>query len=415
MALVDGADARVVIKAYATGVISSNSQPVSSSDPAATGGQVLRRVSSTLSLQKDTYQAAEIRNDRQVVDYRHGVKRVSGSISGEYSPNTYEVLMEAATRGTWAAAVTATQSDFTSAAADNATSKFTFAGGNPVTKGYRVGMIVRFTGLSDTDNNSKNFLITAFGGSNNREVTVYPAPDSMTADTSFSMASLPYLMVPSSSLVSRKFAVEHYYEDSDISQLFTECRVGGMNIALPATGMATIEFPMMGRDLEVASGGSAPFFSSPTAETTTGIFQAVNGLIKVGGSTVGVVTGININMALNPSGEAVVGQNFIPEVHLGRAVVTGQMTAFLEDSTFIENFKDEDEVSVLIYLTTSSAPGAAATSIYMPRVKFTSADNPLQGEAGQTITLNFAALKYVGSGAGIDTTTIAICDTEVTA
>lgn len=415
MSIADGADIRVTYKAYATGAITSNSQPTSSSDPGVGSAQVLRRVASTLSLQKDTYQSAEIRNDRQVVDMRHGVKRVTGSLQGEYSPGTWSDFFQAISRGTWSSVVTASQSDFTSVSADNTTSVFTFTAGNPVTKGLRVGMIIRFASLSDSDNNSKNFVITGFGGTQNRTVSVYPAPDTMTLDTSFSLTSVKYLFNPSSSLVSRKFAVEHYYEDNDFHQLFTECRVGSCNIALPATGMATVEFGLMGRDMETASGGSSPFFTSPTAPTTTGIFQAVNGLLKVSGTTVGLVTGLTININLNPSAEPVVGQNFVPEIFLGRTIVTGQVTVLLEDSTFLSYFKDETEISILAYLTTTSAIAAAANTIFLPRVKFTGADIPASGEGAQIVTMPFAAIKSVAlaATAGVEPCSFFMSDTEV--
>lgn len=414
MPLAEGVSARVAYKAYASGSITSNAKAVSASDLGATSAQILRRVAANLSLSKDTYQSAEINGHRQIADFRHGIRRVNGSISGEFSPKTYKDLFEAAFRGTWAAAITASEADFTSAAADNATSKFTFAAGNPVTTGFRVGHIIRFTNLSDADNNSKNFLITAFGGTSNREVTVYPAPDTMSADTAFNVASVgKSLLVPASSHVSRKFGFEVWHQGIDIAQLFTECRVGGFTARLPATGMSTLEFPVMGRDMETYSGGSAPFFTSPTAEGTEGIFAAVNGLLKVGGTTVGVVTGLEIRMDLAPSSEAVVGQNFVPEIFLGRANVTGQVTAFLEDLTLINNFVNEDEVSILAYLTTSSAAATPAASLYLPRVKFGAADAPATGEQGQSITMPFQALKYGGSGAGIEQTTIFMNDTEV--
>src|SRR5580765_6323020 len=100
MSLAEGVSARVAYKAYATGVMESNTQPVSATDPGPTSAQVLRRVASSLKLAKDTYAASEIRSDRQTVDFRHGTRRVTGSISGEYSPATYWDFFEAATRGT---------------------------------------------------------------------------------------------------------------------------------------------------------------------------------------------------------------------------------------------------------------------------------------------------------------------------
>ena len=95
------------------------------------------------------------------------------------------------------------------------------------------------------------------------------------------------LIVPASSHVSRKFGFEHYFSDLDKAMLFTECRLGGFSAQLPATGMATIEFPVMGRDMETYEDGSAPFFVSPAAASTTGLFTAVNGLLVVAGAAVG--------------------------------------------------------------------------------------------------------------------------------
>lgn len=414
MSLAEGVSARIAYKAYGSGVIASNAQPAIVSEPGASGAQTLRRVSSSLKLGKDTYQSAEIRSDCQIGDFRHGTKRVTGSVSGELSPLTYADWFEAAFRGTWEAALSGLdETDFTSVAADSGTSKFTFAGGDPVALGLRVGHIMRFANLSAAGNNATNYLVLGFGGTSNREVTVYPAPTTMSADTAFTLVTAgSRLSIPSSGHVSRKFGIEIFNEDIDVARLFTECRVAGFTMQLPASGLGTIEFPVMGRDMEVLEDGDAPYFTSPTAETTTGIVAAVNGLIRVNGVTRGVITGLNIQMDLSPSSDAVVGQDFVPEVFLGRANVTGQATAFFEDGDLIGNFTDEDEIAILAYLTTTNAPNSPALSIYLPRIKFSDADVATTGEGGQAITMPFQALKSNGA-AGIDATTIQIVDTEV--
>ena len=411
MSLGEGASCRIAYKAYSTGVIQSNVQPDSSIDPGAADGQILRRTSSTLSLTKETYQSAEVRTDRQIGDYRHGVKRVTGSLNGELSPGTYWDFVEAVLRGTGTAAVAKSEAELTSVAADNATSKFTFGGGDPVAEGYRVGMVIRFTNLSEPLNNSKNFLITGFSGASNRDVSVHPAPATMSADTAFNVTSVgKRVFTPASAHVSRKFAIEHYVADLDIHELFTECRVGGMNFNLPATGMATVEIPMMGRDMETGSAGSAPFFTAPSDVTGTGILAAVNGLIRVQGVNQGVITGAQVNINLSPESPAVVGQNFVPEIFLGRAQVSGQLTAFFEDLTLVNYFRNETEISVLLYLLASSADAADAMTIFLPKVKLGNAQAGVEGEGGVPLTLTFQALRYLGSAAGIDQTTIAVCD-----
>jgi hypothetical protein len=417
MSLAEGVARSIVYKAYATGVISANTQPVSTVDPAVGSAKILRRVSSTLKLAKDTYQSAEIRSDRQIQDFRHGVKRVTGSISGELSPATYWDFFEAVCRGTKSSAVSLSQADVTDIVSDSSTSTFTVSSGNPVTLGIRTGDILRFASLSTAANNATNFLVTGFSTANNRTIHVYPAPTTnAVADNAFTVTtngtSGKAVYVPSSSFVSRKFGFEINSSEIDVSQLYTECRIGSVAVSLPATGMGTIEVGVMGRDMEIYEDGAAPFYTSPTAATTTGCIAAVNGLLRVGGSTVGVVTGLSINMDLSPSSDAVVGQNFVPEIFLGRANVTGQMTAFLQDATFLENFKDEDEISVLAYMTTSSAVNSPALSIYLPRLKLGDADVGTTGEGGQQITMPFQALKADGLTAGDDATTIRFVDTE---
>src|SRR5690606_1683094 len=141
----------------------------------------------------------------------------------------------------------------------------------------------------------KNFVITSIGGSNNREVTVYPAPTTATSDSSFDVVVAgSSLIIPASSHVKRKLAIEVYDAGLDMARLFTECRSGGFNIQLPPTGMSTVDFDFMGRNMAAYESVSAPFFSAPSDATTTGIIAAVNGLLRVSGQTVGVVTGLNI-------------------------------------------------------------------------------------------------------------------------
>jgi hypothetical protein len=132
------------------------------------------------------------------------------------------------------------------------------------------------------------------------------------------------------------------------------------------------------------------------------------------GSTVGVVTGLNVQMNLSPSSDPVVGQNFVPEIFLGRANVTGQVTAMLQDNVLVNDFKNESEVSILAYLTATSDVNSPAATIFLPRVKFGDAPVAVSGEGAQILTMPFQALKYSGATAGLENTTIQLCDTEAT-
>jgi hypothetical protein len=420
MPLAEGVSARVSYKFNTSGVISPGPGPDPTVDPGTSGGQILRRVATTIAMGKDTYQSNEIRSDRQIADFRHGVHRVTGNIQGELSPLTYRDLFEASFRSTWTVAPTGLPADFTSVAADSTTSTFTFASGDPVAKGFRVGQGIQFTLLSAPTNNAQNYVITSFSGTTNQVVHVFPPPTTMAADTTFTVAATGRsVWVPSTGFVSRKCALEVFNSDVDVARLFTECRVGGFDVKLPASGMSTIQFEFTGRDMtayDATTTPVAPFFTAPLPVTTTGLLAAVNGLLQVGGTTVAVVTALDIKHTITLTAEPVVGSNLVPEIFMGRTNVTGQLTAFFQDVTLINDFKNESEISIMAFLTTTSAPSSPAMSFYLPRVKLGGADLQTTGEGGQMITLPFQALKYqatpVGTG-GIENTTIVVWDSEV--
>lgn len=412
MSLAEGVQGVIYYKAYSSGAITANTED---NAPGTSGAQTLRRVSSTLNLKKNTYTSQEIRSDRQIFDFRHGTRHVDGDIAGEFSPATYFDFFEAVHRDTRAAGVSASQSDFTSLAASHSGSTFTLGSGDPVTKGYQIGDLVRFTGNTQSALDSVNYVITGFGGTTNETISVYPAPSvDSTASTTFTMTGIGHsTIVPASGHVSRKFGIEVYHEDLDESRLFTEVRAGKYALALPATGLATATFSFMGRDEQVLSASSSPYFVSPSDNTTTTIFAAVNGMLMLGGVTVGVVTGINLQCDLKPTDAPVVGQNFTAEIFLGRADVSGSLTAYLTDTTLFNDFLNETELELLVYLTCTTAANSPANVIYLPRIKLGGADLALQGEAGQMITAPFQALRYIGTTAGKPNTTIRIVDTEV--
>jgi hypothetical protein len=397
---------RLAYKFYSSGTISANSEADRSTDPGASGAQEIRRVTSTLALKKDSYESNETASHRQVTDMRHGTRRPSGEISGELSLGTYFDFMEAACRGTKSSAISKSESDFTSLTADNATAKLTVGASTWAAQGFRVGDVIRPANLSVAANN-RNFIITALSGT---EATVDPAPTDMTADTAFTVATVgKKVTIPTSGHVSRKVAIEHYHDTPDITQLFTEARITGMSIQAPASGLCTVSFPVVARNEVELTSGDAPYFSSPTAVNTNGITAAVNGRLLFNGTSVGVVTGFSFTLQMSQESPPVVGQDFVPDIFLGRSKVTGQMTALFTDSTFLDAFNDETEVSLILMLTVDSTVTSDFIAFTMPRVKLSSADIALQGEGGLPINCTFQAL-LKASATGFDNTTLTIQD-----
>jgi hypothetical protein len=404
MTLESGVGVAVRYKTYASGAIADVGTPAS---PGASGGQVLRRVASTMNLQRETYQSTEIRSDRQVADYRLGTKRVQGDISGELSPGTYWDFMVGMCRGTAASEISKTQTEFTSVAATNSTSKFTVAASTWLSEGFKVGDVIRFSTLSVAANNDVNYLITALS---TVDATVTPAPTDMSADTTFTVLRKgKKVFIPSSSHTDTLFAIEHYHQDVDLSQLFKECRVGRMQLGLPATGLATSSFGFMGRDMEALATGSSPYLTAPTASTTTGLVAAVNGLLRFGGSNNALITGANINFDLQPSAEAVVGSLFVPEIFLGDAQISGDLSFLLQDFTQLSNYTSETALELHLLLETGGSAPHDFIKISLPNIVLTKHDIGVQGRAGVPVQAGFMA-RLKATATGYDSTTITIQD-----
>lgn len=417
MALAENISERLSVKYYASATISSNTKPVPSSEPGASGAQQKRFVSHNLSLTKADIPNNEKRTDRQQPLGRQGTERVEGSIQGILSPLTYETEFEAAFRGAWAAQFAAlNESDLTSVAADNATSKFTFAAGDPVSLGMRKGMVIRFADLSEAANNGKNFLITGFGGTSNREVTVYPAPDDMSADTDFTITPPgARLVIPSSSHTSYKLAVESYQQDIDVAELFTECRIGGFNLGANADQNTTVEFMVMGRGRQFFTGTNAPFFTSPTAQTSTEICGPVGGLIRANGENQGVVTAFSLSMNLNGQGPSVLAQDFVPEIFLQQAAGTGNISFFYEDADLIQTFDNETRIEIFLLYASSQDDDADLIAFYLPYAQLGSVSKTDDGSGGKLCSAPFSFGPYSGTApAGVDVSMIQMVDTTVT-
>lgn len=415
MTIAEGVQVTVRYKVNSSGVIGANALADTTTIPGTTGGQLLRRVSSTLDLTRNNYAATEIRSDRQEVDFRLGTGHVAGDVSGEFSPFTYFDFIEAVHRDTRVAALVLGTSALTSVvfAASGATA--TFGGGDPVALGLFVGDVIRFTGDTTSVNNNKNFTILSFGGTNNRLLTLTPAPVDDAIDTTFTVTRPgKTTIVPSSGHVSRLFTFEHYGSDTDSGQLFIENRIWKYVMNMPATGLATFALSVMGRWAYDLTGATAPYFTAPAVETTTGLTAAVNGILLLNGTQIGTVTAAMITVEAAATVGEVIGQNFAAAISMGHTMVSGQVTAYLDGTTIPALFKAETECQLLLGVNTTSAGASPIVQIFLPRIKFTAATMAAQGEGLQTITAPFRALRYLGSTAGYPSTVIRIQDSEVT-
>ena len=378
--------------------------------PAASGAQALRRVTSDLNLTKQTYQSAEIRTDYQVADFRHGVRSVAGTVRGELSPGTYEDFLAAALRKTFTAVTNITGLSLTIAASGDYYT-VTRSSGSYLSDGIKVGQVVRLTaGSLAAGNLNKNLLVV---GLTALAATVLVLNGStLTAEGPIASCTMSVpgkeSYVPTSGHTDSSFAIEHWFSDIAQSEVFSGCKVNSVGIALPPSGISTIEFGFMGKDVTTAA---AQYFTSPSAASTSGVVAAVNGAVAVNGTRVALLTGLQINIAGGMTAEQVVGSNTFPDIFEGRVVVSGQFSAYFEDATLRDLFVNETEASIVAAFTTANTAAADFLAIAMPRIKVGGASKD-DGEKGIVQTFPFQALLNTSGGSGTSShaTTIAIQD-----
>lgn len=383
--------------------------------PGVTGAQLLRRVTSTLDLTKDSYQSGEIRSDYQMADYRHGTRRVAGDITGELSLGTYADFFAAALRKEWVSGATFTAGSGSEITVDNTAKTITRASGSWIADGFKVGDVIRASSL-DSAINGKNLRIA------NMTATVITTVESPGADVSTPDADAVIavagkkLWVPTSGHTNVSYAIEHNFGDIDESELFTGCKVNTIALGLPATGLATVAFGMQGQNSTLYSAGTAPYYTTPAVETDTPILAAVNGSLRVGGVDVASITGLTINVASNLTGDPVAGSNLIPELFPGRVIVSGQFTAYYEaGSSLRADFYDETEISLIAKLDAGSSADSDFLTIGLGRIKLGGASKD-DGEKGLIQTIPFQALLNTsgGSSTAHEKTTIWMQDSSLT-
>lgn len=365
-------------------------------------GQLLRRTQSTIDLTKDSYQSQEILPSQQVRDARHGIRRVPGNIRGELSPGAYPMLFEGLLRKAFASGGSAT-----SVTANVSGNKITRSSGSWVTDGFRVGDVVRCTGFTGNAaaNNDKNLRVVAVTAT---DLTV---AETLASDSSASInVATPgkKTWVPGSGHVKKSYTIEHWFGDIGVSERFTGCRVGSVNIDMPPTGMTAVDFSLLGQDRAKAS---TRLFNNPNPAGTERILAASTGVLRVGTSDLAIVTGLRIQLDGNLSADPVAFSDVVPEVWQGRVIGSGQFSAYFDSATLSDAFDAEDELSIHFVLFSTSDDNAPFMSFYLPRVKLTGAQKD-DNEKGLQQQVPFVMLEHPGA-TGIEPTTIVVQDSSL--
>lgn len=388
-------------------------QPTFGALPANTGWRGVERVELPEGAERAQITSSAILAHQQRPGTRQGVGDFNLGLRGDLTPGQYVEFIETLMRRAFTAAVTTgALTNVTAAAGPPGT--FTRAAGSFITDGFRVGMIVRWTGWATTGsgNNSRNYRITALSatvmtvtGLGNEVVGAKASGDSVTCTL---VGKWTY--VPSTGHLDRYIAVESWNPNAASSDRYINLRPGNSTIAVSGSDMAQLQMPLQGT---ARQSDATQYASSPTVAPTTKRLAGLTGSLRVGGADVGVITGVNIN--INPNlipGDPVLGSKDRPCLAPGVLSVDGELTGYFEDRVLSDAFDDETLTSLHLVLHSDTGVAADFVSIFLPRIRVF-ADSRSDGQGPVSKTHRFSAdPSWVDSGltAEYEPTTMMIQD-----
>lgn len=377
------------------------------------GAKQLRRVTSQFNQMAEELQSAEIRQDYQIADYRHGSLSTEGSLNGELSPSTYADFFAAALAKNFAAGGSTTGASLTIAVSGSFYT-ITRAAGSWLTDGFYVGNVIRLTGAGFAPANvGKNIQILSMTA---LVLTVRTFDDNtLTAEGPIAAAGAAVVgkqtFAPLTGHTSDSFTVEEFYGGGvNVSEVHTGNKVGSVAVQLPASGFCTVDFTFMGKGMMQT--GASQHFATATAASTTGLTVGVSGSVLVNGVPAGVITNasFNIDRGLEPA--VVVGSKYAADIFDGRINVTGDFSTYFENEVYRDYFIDETKISLVFALTTGSEANAEVISFVLPSVKLGSSSRN-DGEAGIVQDHSFQAILNTVTTTGLPATTLLIQDSSV--
>lgn len=378
-----------------------------------TGGKLLRRTSADFTSTRESYESAEIRTDRQIADFRLGTRSSDGSLSGELSPNSYTDFVQSIMAKDFAVGGTATGLSIT-VAVSGGFYTLTRATGSFITDLFKVGEVVRMTGAGLNAANSANNLLVITVSALVLTVRVLSSTP-LVAEGPIATVSIASTgketIIPLTGHTDDSYTVEEFYSDIAQSEVHTGLKIGTWGVTVPASGLVTTDFTMMGKGLNTKA--TTQYFTTPTALGTTGIVAAVNGAVIVNGLATGAcVTSFDFSVDRGMEASQCIGSDSAEAIFAGTIRVTGNMSVYFEDAYVRDLFENETDTSLVLALATGSEKTAGVMTFVLPKVTLSSFSKS-DTELGITATCAFTAQLNDVTTSGLPASTFQVVDTLV--
>lgn len=194
----------------------------------------------------------------------------------------------------------------------------------------------------------------------------------------------------------RSFTIERNFADIAKKIRYTGCEFNTMGLSVAPNAIVTATWGVVGKDQDGDYGSvSGANYGTPQGGCP---FDSFSGTILENGVAIGIVTQIDVNLENGIEPNFVVGSPTTAGNSIGRSNVTGTLTAYFEDETLLEKFRDETQTSIEFTLVSEAGD---VLRFAMPNVKYGSGQPDVSGDGSVTIAMEYQALYDAGTGTNL--------------
>lgn len=359
----------------------------------------LRHVACSLGLSKTTLISEELRSDRQITDYNHGMKQTGGDITAELTYATLDDLLEATLCGTWTVkAPPMTADTISAAAADNSIND---SGNGFVTAfpGLEVGDRLSIAGFTGTAGNNQTATVVSIAAGKIVLTTGTPLVNDA-AGESVTITPLSYRLKAGTTRRSFSFMREFADQGSNQFHVFSGSELSKFTTTIGVDQIIRFVFSILGK--QDAAPGSEPASTTYTAANTNPTMNSLSGTLKEGGSTSAIVTELQLTLENGLEPKPNIGNDTVQtKASIGRSNLSGQLTGYFEDATLLNKFRNGTESSLNLTIADSATPLARQYVVGLPRVKYNGGQPDTAGQGAITLACPFQALLDATTGTQI--------------
>ena len=187
----------------------------------------------------------------------------------------------------------------------------------------------------------------------------------------------------------RSFTFERKFADLSTPEFhrYTGCEINSMALSIAPNQMVGLTFGIVGKDISLSTSEVASStYSADVGETP---FDSFTGSITEGGSSIAVVTALELTLENGLEPLFSVGSQTTTQPAIGKSRVTGSLTTYFDSKTLYEKFVNETSSSISVTLTDVDGNDYL---IEIGNVKYNSGQPDMAGEGPVTIAMDFVGL-----------------------